>query len=123
MPSKNLKRTPVVVEFKPRVRPVSSIIEIRDEYDSNLRMLAHFAQNNPPGESVDGLASLESALLQRQEALILQIAAQRATSVHDIRAKLELWVRETDESLGKDDICAQTSLVLSVLQDLQNLRD
>ncbi len=106
------------MEFVAKNRIQKKIAAIKEEYTSNNRLLSYFAQNNPPDVSDDSLSLLEAALLRRQEMLIEQMADIPAKSLDDMRAKLELWVEEIEDS---EEFDARSKIVLSVLDDIKSL--
>ncbi len=111
----------VVVGFVARNRIQPKITAIQEEYSSNARLLSYFAQNNPQDMQDDGLFLLETALLRRQEMLVEQMADLPAKSLDDLRAKLEIWAEESDESSEDDVMSASTRIVYSVLKDIRRL--
>lgn len=113
-----LEKSPNVLEFVAKNRIQQKIVAIKEEYTSNSRLLSYFAQNNPADVSDDSLALLEAALLRRQEMLIEQMADIPAKSLDDMRAKLELWVEEIEDS---EEFDARSKIVLSVLDDIKSL--
>lgn len=64
---------------------------------------------------------LEEALLRRQEMLVGQVADLPAASVEDLRAKLELWAGEVDESFEHMMVSVSNRIVHSVLLDVRRL--
>lgn len=115
---KKLEKSPNVLEFVAKNRIQQKIVAIKEEYTSNSRLLSYFAQNNPADVSDDSLTLLEAALLRRQEMLIEQMADIPAKSLDDMRAKLELWVEEIEDS---EEFDARSKIVLSVLDDIKSL--
>jgi hypothetical protein len=107
-----------VIEFTGSNFVQRRILAIQEEYRSNARLLTYFAQTNPAELKEDNLALLETALLRRQQMLLDQIAGVRSGTLQDLRAKLEIWAQEsTDEG----DPCAQSRIVLSVMEDVRRL--
>lgn len=112
-----LEKSVKIFEFVAKNRLQPKIVAIQAEYTSNSRLLRYFAQSNPADFSEDSLTLLEAALLRRQEMLVGQMADIRSMSLDDIRAKLELWVEEIDDS---EEFDARSKIVLSVLDDIRS---
>lgn len=113
-----MEKNTVVVDFSARTRVQVRISAIQEEYRSNARLLAYFAQTNPEDQELDNLALLETALLRRQDMLLQQMAGIQSTSIDDLRAKLELWAEEAD---GDCETQSTVRIVYSVLDDIRRL--
>lgn len=113
-----MEKSPIIFEFIAKNPVRQKIAAIREEYTSNARLLSYFAQSNPVDFVNESLMLLEVALLHRQEMLVEQMAGMPATSLDDMRAKLELWVEEIEDS---EDVDARSKIVLSVLDDIKSL--
>ncbi len=107
-----------VFEFVAKNKVQQKIVAVQEEYASNALLLKYFSQNNPADFAGDSLTLLESALLSRQEMLVEQLAAIPAKSLDDMRAKLELWVSEIEDSEVFD---GRSKIVLSVFDDIKSL--
>lgn len=110
-----------VVKFDAHPRSINRIADIREEYASNYRLLAYFAQHNAPERSTDNLGLLELALVRRQEMLVAQMANFEAQTLADICAKLEMWAQEQELEDGDAEADDQSRLVLSALRALKAL--